>query len=314
MRVANQYPIAELTPVPSVDPILDAAMSADYLRRRRYIRFKIKPRPPPRFLYKFRELRRAEIDEVGHSAIAQESIARLRALLVDCVLRLSSPAEFNDPFDMKARWIIDGSMTERKTHYTAILKRARPRKSIEERARGLTKLMQSSGDELSSMLGRSFEEQRRTFGVCCFTAGDPRNVLMWSHYSRQHAGLCLQFESARDLLVLARAVSVDYVDEYPVINWIKNDRADIGITLTRKHTRWQYECEHRILANYQAAKYIPFIPTALTGLIFGCMAGDDTRRVVKDLLSERGSRGLPPIKLYRAERNDFRYELDIWRE
>src|ERR1700729_1649096 len=72
-------------------------------------------------------------------------------------------------------------------------------------------------DRLIAQLRESFAEQRRKFGVCCFCAGDPRNVLMWSHYAGAHFGICLQFETARDPPTLMRALRVPYVDRLKTI-------------------------------------------------------------------------------------------------
>src|SRR4029077_11716096 len=109
-------------------------------------------------------------------------------------------------------------------------------------------------EELSAKLELSYRQQRSTFGVCCFGAGDPRDVLMWSHYGGENTGICLQFEDAKNVVTLSRALSVDYVDEYPILNWITGFRDAIGKTLLRKHSRWKYEGEHRIHVEGQAGK------------------------------------------------------------
>jgi Protein of unknown function (DUF2971) len=80
-----------------------------------------------------------------------------------------------------------------------------------------------------------------------FCAGDPRSVLMWSHYGGEHYGVCLQFEVSRDPMTLMRAVSVDYVDHFKRINWVGGDyHRAVGETFTSKHIQWSDEVEHRI--------------------------------------------------------------------
>jgi hypothetical protein len=69
---------------------------------------------------------------------------------------------------------------------------------------------------------------------------------MWIHYGRDHTGICLQLEWSRDVHTLSRAVSIEYNDEYPVVNWVKNFKESIGAALMRKHSRWSYENEYRI--------------------------------------------------------------------
>ena len=77
-------------------------------------------------------------------------------------------------------------------------------------------------------------------------------------------------------------------------------RDAIGDTLTRKHKRWEYEGERRILLDRQAGTYLPVRPEALAGVILGCHAPEAVRGVVSNLLSEREARGLPPVKLWQA--------------
>jgi hypothetical protein len=135
---------------------------------------------------------------------------------------------------------------------------------------------------------------------------------MWSHYAGEHSGIRLQFELARDLLVLMRAVTVDFVDEYPAINWIdSNFLGGIGVTFTRKHSRWAYEGERRILVDGQAGRYLRYEPAAYRDH-FGCRANQDTRNCIDALLRGRAAAGLPELKRSYARQNEKRYELDIW--
>jgi hypothetical protein len=134
---------------------------------------------------------------------------------------------------------------------------------------------------------------------------------MWSHYGRDHTGICLQFEWARDVHCLSRAISIEYDDEYPVVNWIKNFRDSIGPALMRKHTRWKYENEYRISIDSEAGKYLDLRPEALTGIIIGCRTDWVVRAAVDSLLAERAVRGHPGVRLYYAHMSTTSYELEI---
>jgi DUF2971 family protein len=307
----RDYPLATLRQVEDVDPVLVGGMDLPYFRRRIAL-WRRKARAP-RFLYKFRALRRPHTRTEGESPFTAESIERLRAIVVRSLLRLSSPDEFNDPFEMSAHWVIEGTTKERVQRYTALIKQQTPHANFKERERAVRKLMETPASELLPVVTASYARQRQTFGICCFAGRDPANVLMWSHYADEHRGICLQFELARDLLVMMRAVTVDYIDEYPTLNWIRADDfyEGMGVTFTRKHSRWKYEAERRILQEGQAGRFVRFDPSALTGIIFGCRADADVRGCVTALLEERAGRGLPAVRLYDARRNPRRYELDI---
>ena len=85
--------------------------------------------------------------------------------------------------------------------------------------------------ELEKLAQQKFREQSEHTGVCSF-AGDPLNILMWSHYASNHRGVCLQFDVAKDPINLLLALPVEYSDEYPVVNWIT--AFEIDKTLLRK--------------------------------------------------------------------------------
>src|SRR4029077_15773202 len=51
-----------------------------------------------------------------------ESIDRLRDVLVRSRFWLSSPLEFNDPFDMSAQLVVEGTVEEKKQRVRALLK------------------------------------------------------------------------------------------------------------------------------------------------------------------------------------------------
>src|SRR5262249_53490497 len=159
-------------------------------------------------------------------------------------LWLSSPKAFNDPFDMSAKIIVAGSLEEKRERWRNILKRQNKRwHEIEKK---LPRLSAKSNEEIQIVAQQLQEEIARSFGVCSF-GGDPRSILMWSHYAANHAGFCLQFELARDLLAFCRYVRVQYTLDYPVLNWLKEEEFynGIGATLERKHEHWKYEHELR---------------------------------------------------------------------
>lgn len=236
-----------MRPIGNLDRTLASLMRLGYRARRRWLRRGVWSSKHPRRLYKYRAV------EPGN----QQSVDELRDMVVESLLWMSSPEGFNDPADLQATWVIEGSAAELRTRISVLVK------------------------EL-----------------------EPANVLMWSHYANRHEGMCLQYEFARDVPVLARALHVDYLEEaaFQPIKWVhaKNMRDAIADTLTRKHKRWEYEGEHRILLDGQAGTYLPVRPEALSGLILGCHATEAVRGTISNLLSEREARGLAPVKLWQA--------------
>lgn len=137
---------------------------------------------------------------------------------------------------------------------------------------------------------------------------------MWSHYGDHHTGICVQFEVARDVETLMQAVRMDYVDEYPVINYAEDLHDQMKKPLLHKFADWKYEGEWRIVWPDGAGTYLPIKPEAVVGIIFGCRTSDDTITVVRGLLDERTKKGLPPVITYRAEKHESRYALVLRRQ
>ena len=101
-------------------------------------------------------------------------------------------------------------------------------------------------------------------GVFSF-AGDPRSVLMWSHYGDHHTGICVQFEVARDVETMMQAVRMEYVTEYPVVNYAEEIQAQIKRPLMHKFKTWDYEREWRIIWPDGAHTYLSIKETRVMG-------------------------------------------------
>jgi DUF2971 family protein len=284
----------------------------------------------PRLLYRFQSLRRPVIRKADEPVFLEDSIERLRVVVVHSLLALRSPTEFNDPFDMCARLQIGGTDHDKRVRYRGLFDIFSETKNLGDREAWVEQMLQQPNEEILLKIQNSHNDIVARFGVICFVADDKveranppldgpaqeypaRDVLMWSHYGAEHSGLCLQFDPSLDVRVFTHAVAVDYCDEYPKIDWIVDFAEGIKKSLHRKHRRWRYEHENRISIPYSAGEYLPFNAGALRGIIFGCRADADVYAAVQGLLAERAAAGLPAVRLYRATQKQDRYELNIAR-
>jgi hypothetical protein len=183
--------------------------------------------------------------------------------------------------------------------------------SFSERERKRKKLMTKSN--FPEMLRKSFQNQLSKIGVCSF-AGDPRNILMWSHYADHHQGVCLQFDVVKDIDVFLGALKVNYPNSeaYPEINWAQEDHINsLGRAILTKHKGWAYEEERRIIRPRQANSLLNFNHSALTGIIFGCKCDKNRYQMILELLNQRLSSGKPQVRLYQTVMHDTEYRLRI---
>jgi hypothetical protein len=147
-------------------------------------------------------------------------------------------------------------------------------------------------------------------GILCFSAVG-NSVLMWSHYAEEHKGICLIFDTSKDLGILAERIwKVHYSSRYPYQNIFSlNPDRKFRTLLTTKSKVWKYEKEYRFLRE-PGGRTFSFEPAALIGVIFGCKTPPTESEQVKTLLSAR----VKTVAFYRAVKTKSTYSLDIVRE
>jgi len=290
----------------SDDPIIRYVHALPYFHLRIFLAKKISEKYP-RFLYKYRP----PIDPDDSKG---KSLSHLRDLIVEGRFYLSSPSQFNDPFDMTAFVMYFGTEQQKRERFKRLFAERASQSGMrrKERQERVEAVMSLPEHKILEALKRSHDEHISSTGVFSF-AGDPRSILMWSHYGQHHSGICLQFEIARDPNVLLWAVPMKYVRKYPTFNFAIGGTDEIEATLRHKFKRWGYEGESRIVWPGGARTYLRFNPASVVGLVLGCRASNPTKGAVRDLLKERASRGLPNIKLYAAEKHERRYALVLRR-
>jgi Protein of unknown function (DUF2971) len=266
-----------------------------------YRRLDIKRRIPAlsRFLYKYKSIDRN--DDV--------SVDRMRDLLVRSRLWLSSPDDFNDPFDMSVSMVAKGTAKERRERFINIMKTNGIK--YKERMQQVKTYMHEPEGALIKRLQDVYNDQAQRIGVFSF-AGDPKNILMWSHYGKDHTGVCIQFERAHDIPIFCGALSVEYTEKYPEVNWLKEFQESLGKIILLKHKGWEYEDEHRIIRPNQARTYLKFKPESIVRIIIGCRASEETINAIKDLLEERKNAKLPSIQILFTKQHASKYHLSIF--
>jgi hypothetical protein len=149
-------------------------------------------------------------------------------------------------------------------------------KSWKERRAELDRFMARPHGEWEQAIKEIYSKHAKAIGVFSF-AGDPRSILMWTHYGNNHQGACVQFALAHDPRVFAMAVSVDYADDYPRIDYAIDLGGQLIKSLTQKHSGWRYEKEWRLIHVNNANRYLRFKPDALTGVTLGCRSSEHVR-------------------------------------
>lgn len=191
---------------------------------------------------------------------------------------------------------------------------------------------------LNEVLNHYFEKSRQAvderFGVFSL-AEHPDNILLWSHYADEHAGICIEFDLASHPKAFPNTHAVRYQQESPVIekrfanvlmNLAGEDRSldealllrlakrDVDTEWTDREIRswfltksslWQYEKEWRSILPGPGLKRIP--AGAISGIVLGCKASLETEEVVRAWAQRRRRQ----VTISRALRRKGSFALDI---
>jgi Protein of unknown function (DUF2971) len=153
--------------------------------------------------------------------------------------------------------------------------------------------------------------------VYCLTPV-PDSTLMWSHYTNNHKGICLEFGLENQLF--GTAMEVEYVSSYP--KWaphLLEEAMGVRLLLT-KSDDWRYEREYRIIGLAEGVSrpvgrltghplsvrdgFLSLPKGALRAVIAGCEA--DYAAIKKLVQSIDGT-----ITVRRAVRSPSKYHLEI---
>jgi len=166
----------------------------------------IRPYPVP-FLYKYRS-----IDSLGI-----EDVFRQRKVY------LNNATKFNDPFECRPRLTVHQSSLKREIFLKEITSGRFPNTD----KRTLKKLMKGKGPILTDpdTLRVAYNSFVSTVGISCLSEKKD-DLLMWSHYSDSHRGLCLEFKASTENTLFWEAFKVIYQDDYPTVNIMDISKAE----------------------------------------------------------------------------------------
>ncbi|WP_400260891.1 DUF2971 domain-containing protein [Sphingobacterium sp. SG20118] len=206
----------------------------------------------------------------------KESKSRTLEILNDQELYFSSINSFNDPFDGKVHLRFDGKLNEIKaaqirTQYTMKLRKENKFEGAKMEDIKLLVDGKFTDEYINNQKERNniasrIQSMHNKKGVLSLSSKCD-NILMWSHYTYNHSGVCFGFDFSDDI-EYSQAKKVRYQTHYDDIwAWLHTDEEIVNRILYSKAINWQYEDEYRIVKNIPGT--VKFKPESLTQLIFG---------------------------------------------
>lgn len=125
---------------------------------------------------------------------------KLESSLIDNYLWFSNPLDFNDLYDCNLKLYLERDKKVMARHFKKVNEDASLTGNAPldaEAFENRVNYLYNNPDELESIVQRQIIKFISTIGICCFSKRDD-NLLMWSHYSQSHKGVCLKFDLQND--------------------------------------------------------------------------------------------------------------------
>lgn len=173
-------------------------------------------------------------------------------LLETLTLKVSSPSEFNDPFEFSPVFDASVSKPEARVRLGSMLnadarKRGLPSKFAEDLADAVLSLKQGQDDRNFIAQQTVLPTLSEHYGVVCFSAVDD-HPLMWAHYAAQHFGVMIELDTTVPLFRSFTFVQVDYQsDRAKIVPGPNCEFQHIVALASRKSPAWDYEKEYRLI-------------------------------------------------------------------
>lgn len=221
----------------------------------------------PNYLYKYR-------------AVDSNSLAILKTKKI----WYAQPGSFNDPYDCNI------SLCEKDFHQgwlTILAMKATHESNIkvlhsiitEPMALELWSKSQSSYKFLKDIMFK----QLQSIGILSLSTRNDL-MLLWSHYSDNHKGFCIELSMEAGSVLRNEAVPVIYSNEFPeiTIDTIMKDPNSANSLWKSKSKEWEYEDEWRHMA--MQGNMLHSLPGRISGIVFGCKMEGLHKIAVRDAL------------------------------
>jgi hypothetical protein len=226
---------------------------------------------------------------------------------------LPKTTDFNDPFECRPRITLNMSGLQ----WELLLRQGARQNFPSADKRTRKKLIDQARMRLISdpdFFLKIYEDFLSITGLYCLSQIND-DILMWSHYSDGHKGVCLEFDAIHDAtfsnrILFGQAIKVIYRDERPVVNIINiGEPQEYQKTLLTKSKHWEYETEWRVIKTpgEGGCGIKPFHPSSLTGVILGALISQENKQKMLGWIKRYPSK----LSLYQAKINETNYKIDI---
>jgi len=203
--------------------------------------------------------------------------------LFEFELYLSAPSQLNDPFEGEIPFIYDPKdLTPDKIFLKqyAMAQSLHPDWNSEKIQHfcytNRDMIFERTNIEQGNKQKNEFIE--KNMGILSLTS-DPLNYLMWSYYSKSHAGYCIGFDTfmlfeSLDGAVLSR---VSYTEAIPMMKLNEEIHIFHQKQLSTKGKFWEHENEYRFVKGYPTNRILKYDPKIIRKIYLGCKMSSENK-------------------------------------
>lgn len=212
--------------------------------------------------------------------------------LEDCAVWLSSPNEFNDPFDCVINVDYEKQL---KIGVSDVLEEIFGKENREQLLARMNEDIHNKASEISTVLKGVDSSVTNNVFVACFSEKENLTSLrMWAHYANFHKGFCLEYDFCEMNRVFKEGIipilyDNEYSRSYECTSEEECRKFRLGCAFT-KALEWEYEKEWRLLScdeskNGQRGYQMDFIRPSK--IYLGCRCEERLKKDLKKVCSNQ---------------------------
>jgi hypothetical protein len=253
-----------------------------------------KTRPPKLFKYR--------------SMSTDDDQAKVKDILLNNRLYFPTRSGFNDPFDCRIPLTWDNATPGEVEGLLSKVFKNNPPPGWNGSMEDWLRLLRND-DAYASLMRldtqKAMDSEMDAIRILCLCER-PDDILMWSHYGGSHGGICLEFQVLDEKSCFGCAKPVDYPELYPKLGFTMDIRELLNGLVLTKAAHWKYEGEWRIV-DPKGADFYDFRQDCLSGVVLGCQIAPKHEALITEWLSKR----ISPVTLYRAEKANNKFAVEI---